>query len=269
MDGPFRDYPQVTIYHPMNSSTNAFANVGYAGFIGSFSGMSAVPEATSEIGVSYPDASFGRESREGNPFTYLLRDLLQFDKSLQDSIHHITYANRTCDLILGVGDGNLGHDTAGFRGIQYSYSVANFFDDTNMMPNEDWHPRIPGTVYYGMDWNCPNYDTVFAQQINNMYGSISPETGIQNITAIITSGSNFISWYDLTPGVQQMYTAFASQHGADGPADAFNRQFTKLNMIDLWNVPPPTTEQIEATKDVQWDAKNIRQGKHYVPTSIA
>ena len=33
--------------------------------------------AISEIGVSFPDATFGKESRDGVPFTYILRDVLQ------------------------------------------------------------------------------------------------------------------------------------------------------------------------------------------------
>ncbi len=32
--------------------------------------------AISEIGVSYPDNTFGKESRIGNPFTYVLRDII-------------------------------------------------------------------------------------------------------------------------------------------------------------------------------------------------
>jgi hypothetical protein len=251
MDGPFRDYPQVTVYHP--SEGHPFANVGYCGFIGSFSGMSSVCTGTSQIGVSYPDDTFGKESRHGIPFTYLLRDLLQFDKSLNDSIDRITNANRTCDLILGVGDGNMGQ----FRGIEYSYSTALFFDDTNMQPTADWHPLIPNTVYYGMDWNCPNYDTVFAQQLNALYGNITPEIGILNITSILQSGDNFCTYYDLTPSRQQMYIAFASPHGSTGPAAAFDRTFSKVNMMDMWKVPPPTAEQIEATKDVVWSPSRL------------
>jgi hypothetical protein len=38
---------------------------------------------------------------------YLLRDILQFDNTLNDSINRITNAHRTCDLILGVGDGKV------------------------------------------------------------------------------------------------------------------------------------------------------------------
>jgi len=246
MDGPFRDYPQITVYHPNSGNGHPFANVGYAGFIGSFSGMSSVPLGTSEIGVSYPDDTFGKESRQGIPFTYLLRDFLQFDNNIQDSINRVTNANRTCDLILGVGEGV----TPGFRGIEYSYSVANFFDDTNMQPTADWHPLIENVVYYGMDWNCPNYDTVFARQLNYHWGNITPEIGILNITAILQSGDNFCSYYDLTPGTQQMYVAFASAHNASGPANAFDRQFAKIDMKTLFALSPPTEEQIGATAHI-------------------
>ena len=36
--------------------------------------------AISEIGVSFPDETFGKESRFGIPFTYILRDIIQFDQ---------------------------------------------------------------------------------------------------------------------------------------------------------------------------------------------
>lgn len=57
--------------------------------------------------------------------------------------------HRTCDLMLGVGDGKLGY----FHGYEYSYSVLNVFDPLNQMPyNESavpqWHPRIPDIVYW-------------------------------------------------------------------------------------------------------------------------
>lgn len=34
--GPFKDFPQVTVYHP--TSGNAFANIGWTGWIGSITG---------------------------------------------------------------------------------------------------------------------------------------------------------------------------------------------------------------------------------------
>ena len=40
-------------------------------------------------------------------FQFILRDILQFDETLNDSIARISNAHRTCDLILGVGDGKV------------------------------------------------------------------------------------------------------------------------------------------------------------------
>ena len=106
--GPFQDYPQVTVYHKETASVvvvvpspeemvatateQSFANVGWTGWIGSITGMSEVNTAISEIGVSFPDATFGKESRFGVPFTFILRDILQFDRTLDDAMDHITNA---------------------------------------------------------------------------------------------------------------------------------------------------------------------------------
>ena len=61
VDGPFKDYPQVTIYHPEDDTTNAWANVAFTGFIGTITGMNDKSLAISEIGVTFPDESFGKE----------------------------------------------------------------------------------------------------------------------------------------------------------------------------------------------------------------
>jgi len=258
MDGPFRDYPQLTVYHPNPGNGQAFVNVGYAGFIASFSGMSVSNMGTSEIGVYYADDTFGRESRRGIPFTYLLRDILQWDMSYQDSINRITNANRTCDLILGVGDGT----NVQFRGIEYSYSVANFYTDTDMEPEADWHPRMTNVVYYGMDWLCPAWDQTLYNQLTYAYGNITPELGIENITAYLTSGDNFVTYYDLTPSHPTMFVAFASAHNTTGPENAYDRQFSKIDMRALLSLQPPTSEQVSATSHVQWTDPR-RDGNSY------
>lgn len=122
------------------------------GWIGVLSGVNDHQLAVSEIGVSYPDDTFGKESRFGNPFTFVLRDVLQWDRTLNESIHRMKTTRRTCNLILGVGDGK-----SEFRSFQYSHSVCNVVDDVNPLPKADWHPALENTVYYGMDWLCPPF----------------------------------------------------------------------------------------------------------------
>ena len=46
-----------------------FANIGWTGWVGSIQGYSSTRMAISEIGVSFPDETFGEESRLGTPFT--------------------------------------------------------------------------------------------------------------------------------------------------------------------------------------------------------
>jgi len=240
--GPFKDFPQVTVYHPdpndpsYKKPAQAFANVGFTGWIGSITGMSQVQTAISEIGVAFPDASFGEDSRFGIPFTFLLRDILEFDYTGDDAINRISSANRTCSLILGVGDAKLPM----FRGVEYSYSTAKFFDDLNMEPlNETWHPRMKNIVYYGMDWLCPGYNHVLNKQLAAYYGNISPAISIKYITSIVQTGDLHIAVYDLTNN--QMYVSFArASNDTVGPLYAYDRAFYQLNMTAVFNVQRPT-----------------------------
>jgi len=233
MDGPFRDYSQITIYHP--SEGNQFANVGMPGFIGGLTGLSEQLLGISEIGVGYPDSTFGSQSRVGYPFIFLLRDILQFDYTIDDAINRMINAHRTCNLLLGVGDGKENE----FRGMEYSYSVLDVMDDENLRPtNVSWHPRITDVVYWGMDWDCPAYNTILSQQFEQYYGKITPEIAISYFTAVEQSGDNHLAYYDFTNGF--LYVAFAAPFNVGGPVGAYARQFTKFNITTFWNEKPPT-----------------------------
>jgi len=233
MDGPFRDVPALTIYHPNPGQGNTHALVGMAGFIGGLTGMSDRQLGISEIGVSYPDDSFGSQSRIGIPFIFLLRDILKWDQSVDDATTRMTNAKRTCDLILGVGDGKMGK----FRGYQYSSSVLNVFDDTNLMPLADWHPRINDTVYWGMDWLCPGDNEVLGKQLETFYGQMNPQVAVKNIGSVEQSGDNHLAIYDLTN--LELYVSYAAPHNGQGPAAAYDRQFTHISLKPLFAEQPP------------------------------
>jgi len=238
MNGPFRNYPALTIYHPNPGEGNTFALVGMTGFIGGLTGISDKKLGISEIGASYPDATFGDQSRIGYPFIFLLRDILQWDRTVDDATTRMINAKRTCDLILGVGDGNL----ESFRGYQYSSSVLNVFDDQNMMPLADWHPRINNTVYWGMDWICTGDNIVLSHQIMKFYGQFTPEVAIKNIGSVELSGDNHIAFYDLTN--LQLYVSYAAPNGHPEPSAAYSRQFTHIDLPSLFAEKPPTINML-------------------------
>jgi len=231
MDGPFRDYSQITVYHPSNGNGNSFVNIGFTGFIGGLTGMSQAKLGISEIGVSYPDSSFGTESRVGVPFVFILRDILQWDQTIDDAISRMINERRTCDLILGVGDGKLKQ----FRGMQYSYSVLNIFDDINLRPkNSTWHPVIADVVYWGMDWLCPSFNSLLSSLLIKYHGQINIPLAIQKISAVEQSGDNHVAYYDLVD--MTLFVSFASARGEGGPPSAYQRQYTKWNLTALFDL---------------------------------
>ena len=65
--------------------------------------------------VFFPNTMLHRMCNDYNPTVvimstvqYLLRDILQFDKTLDEAMDRISNAHRTCYLILGVGDWKVG-----------------------------------------------------------------------------------------------------------------------------------------------------------------
>lgn len=98
-------------------------------------------------------------------------------------------------MILGVGDGNAGY----FRSFQVSHSVCNVVNDTNLLPkNDTWHAPIENTVYYGMDWLCPNFHVRLHEMLTKYYGNISAESTIQYILPGLNSGNLQAVIYDLS-----------------------------------------------------------------------
>ena len=228
IDGPFRKYPLAVVYHPNNKKFgNAWLNIGFVGWIGVLSGVNEHQLAVSEIGVSYPDSSFGKESRIGNPFTFVLRDVLQWDHTLNESIHRMQTTKRTCNLILGVGDGK-----GQFRSFQYSHSVCNVIGDNNPLPKENWHPAIEDAVYYGMDWLCPPYHERLHELLTTYYGKITAELTIKKIIPGLNSGNLQIAIYDLTK--EKVYFSYGTITEDHKKINAYERPFIGLDLKKMF-----------------------------------
>ena len=223
LQGPFRKYPLAIVYHPSSPKYgNAWLNIGFVGWIGVLSGVNEHQLAVSEIGVSYPDNTFGKESRFGNPFTFVLRDVLQWDKTLNQSVHRMQTTKRTCNLILGVGDGK-----NEFRAFQYSHSVCNVVGDTNPLPKAEWHPPLENVVYYGMDWNCPPFHERIHELLKDNHGSITAELAIRKIIPGTNTGNLQIAVYDLTH--KKVYFSYGNKEGSH-LVDAYHRPYIQLDL---------------------------------------
>jgi isopenicillin-N N-acyltransferase like protein len=239
--GPFKDYPQVTVYHP--DEGHAYAQVGWPGDVGALTGFSSRQIAVSEIGVSYPDDSFEQgtentkpEKVHGEPWMFILRDVLQFEDSLESAKARVAAANRTCNLIIGLGDGK----AEKVNGVQFSGYVSNFYEDFNLLPvNETWHQPIKDVVYNGMDWLCPGYNSVLNEQLNKFHGALDETVIVHDILPTAMTGDLHIAVYDLHDS--NMHVSFCRGAKADAtePQNAYERQFTRLHMNAIFDEPRP------------------------------
>ena len=94
-------------------------------------------------------------------------------------------------------------------------------NDTNMRPVADWHPNIKNTIYYGKDWNCPGFNVVMAAQLNALYGKLTAEAAIQNVTSITQTGELTAVYYDYAR--ENVFIANARGAGESGPDKAYDR----------------------------------------------
>jgi hypothetical protein len=216
-------YPVMVVYAPKEG--HAFANLTWAGVIGCISGMSEVPLAISEIGDDYDQAN---DTFAGMPFMYLLRDVLQFDGSLDAAIAHIKKTPRTSSLMYGIGDGKLGQ----LRGFQTSHTLCNVYDAKNLEPLTKAHQRIEDIVYWGMSWNVPSYDGPLHDKLIQHYGHINAEVTIQDILPSVRTGSLQAVVYDLTAG--KLWIANAKADEETGPLQAYLRTFLAFDMNKIF-----------------------------------
>lgn len=167
---------------------------------------------------------------------YILRDTLQASDNLAEAVEHIKESNRTCNLIIGVGSGKDQHA----YGIQFSGYVANAYDDTNMQPvNSTWHVPVEDVVYNGMDWLCPGYNSVLGEQLTKYHGQLNEDVIVHNLLPTTQTGDLHAAVFDLVNA--NMHVSFCRRSSSDAsePEYAYQRQFTRLHMSELFAQQKP------------------------------
>ncbi len=216
-------YPLIVVYFPQDG--HPFANITWSGVVGCISGISSERLAISEIGDDYDQ---GNDTFAGMPFMFLLRDVLQFDNSLDEAIARIKSTPRTTSLLYGIGDGELGE----LRGFQTSHTLCNVFDANNLEPVTKTHQRIKDIVYWGMSWDVPAYDGPLHDKLVEHYGHINAEATITDILPSVGTGNLQAVVYDLT--AMKIWVANARADDESGPLQAYHRQFVEFDMNEMF-----------------------------------
>lgn len=240
VDGPFKDYPLVSIFEPTDGG-HAFANIGIAGLMLAITGYSEKQIAISEIGVGFPDDSFGQgtpdtppEIVQGEPFGWVLRDVLQKATSKENALDTVcNHTNRTCNLIVAIGDGAMTTDAV--SGLEYGGRVCTPYGDQDLLPvNATWHPVIDDVVYNGMDWLCPNYTEKLAEAIQEFHGKLTVDVLTTNVMPTTGTGNLHVAVYDLSKSLVDVAFHARSDEDPANPEMAYSSPYTRLDLSKLW-----------------------------------
>lgn len=97
---PISKWPTISVYHSVEAGSVPFANIAWTGFLGSLTGHSS---AQISVGERLGDAPNYDDSRFGKPWTFVLRDVLQYTTNINDALKYMNESHRTCSIYVGLG----------------------------------------------------------------------------------------------------------------------------------------------------------------------
>jgi hypothetical protein len=221
-NSPLQQWPLVTVYH--TSTGGAFATLGWPIFLGALTGMSSAPIGVCEkVFLSYN----GTDTRNGIPFTLMLRDILEFDSSVSAAIKRMERAKRTCSIWVGVGSPT---SLEKFTIVEYARDYVRQFNDSNLESSNPEHPQLPNIVYVDKHVQ-PSHDPCLGSLLQAAHGTITPTTLVQ-VASTHQTGDTHVAVYDFFQ--MEMLVSNASPYINGTVTPAYNRAFVKLDMKALF-----------------------------------
>eukprot|EP01084_Bolivina_argentea_P217215 368860_1 len=227
-DGPWQRYPLVMVYHPYgnNDGAHPFATLGWIGMIGALTGYGAADIGICEkVWLAYN----GTDSRLGQPWTFVLQDILWYDKTKEDAINRIENSHRTCSIWVGIGDST----TKQVDVLGYGYEYVNVYNATTFPVYQPGHPYIKDVIYVNKH-KQPSNDPCLAELLNSTNG-IDSEYMWKYVAAVSQTGDMHAAVYDYKNRLMFVANAGIYDEKTKIAQPAYVRPFVKLNMTELFN----------------------------------
>ncbi len=154
-------YPVIMIFKP--DSAWAFANVGFAGFIGSVTGMNERQVTFGEMGGG------GEGDWDGMPMAILMREGLETASSLPEAVDLFGSTPRTCEYYYVISDGKI-PDARGLATSPERYDVIR--------PGQ-YHPQLPEPVKDAVLMSAGDRYKELVKRVKAEYGTINAEKAIR------------------------------------------------------------------------------------------
>jgi len=203
----------VMIYKP--DQGNAWANVSYAGFIGSVTAMNEKHVAIGEMGGR------GEGNWDGKPMAQLVREVMEKANTLDEAVAIMRKGPRTCEYYYVISDAK-SKTAVGVAATPTLFEVVK--------PGEA-HPRLPHPIKDAILMSAGDRYEELARRVKAGYGKFTAAEARDLMTRPVCMNSNIHSVL-FDPETLDFWVA-----NADSKNPASHTRYTKYNLAELLKRP--------------------------------
>jgi hypothetical protein len=165
-------YSVISVIAPDNY--NAFVNVGFAGFIGSVTGMNEKQVSFGEMGGG------GEGDWDGMPMAFLMRDGIERSNTLTEAVDIFNTTSRTCEYYYVIADGKI-PDARGLATSPTRFEVIK--------PNQ-YHKQLTEPVKDAVLMSAGSRYKKLVERVKENHGKIDAEKAIHLMDRPVAMKSN-------------------------------------------------------------------------------
>jgi isopenicillin-N N-acyltransferase like protein len=189
-----------------------FANVSYAGFIGSVTGMNVRHVSIGEMGGG------GLGAWQGTPMSLLVREVLETAGDLDAGVEVFRNHKRTCEYYYVIADGKTN------RAVGIAATAENL---TEVAPGEA-HPRLPKPVADTVLLSAGERYDELVRRVQSQYGKLNADAALHLMDCPVAMRSNLHNAL-FEPRSTRMWIANASASGEPAAKQKYHAfQLTEL-----------------------------------------
>jgi outer membrane lipoprotein-sorting protein len=206
----------VTIIYQPTDGRFAWANVSYAGFVGSVTGMNEKGISIGEMG------GHGYGDWDGKPMAQLVREVMEKASTLDEAIEIMRKGPRTCEYYYVIADGKT-KQAVGIGATPKTFEVVKLGEA---------HPKLPSAIQDAVLLSAGDRYTTLVDRVKKGWGSFDADSARDLMTRPVCMNSNIQSVL-FVPDTLDFYVA-----NADSQNVASHTRYTKLNLRELLAARP-------------------------------
>jgi hypothetical protein len=208
--------PNAVVFVVRPDEGHAWANVGYAGFLGTVTAMNERRIAVGEMGGR------GEGNWDGKPMAHLLREVMERASTLDEAVDILRRGPRTCEYYYVVSDGN----------TRRAVGVAATPDRFEVVACGEPHPLLPHPVPDAVLLSAGSRYEELVRRVRAGFGTFDAASSRDLMTRPVCMESNIQSVL-FAPETLDFWVA-----NADRDQVASHTRYVHLNLGDLLGEPP-------------------------------